>query len=438
MPHKGRSPRPFPPPLAATDGRIDGLSRRSLLPLGKARTAALRQAPADRTPGKFEHFATAMDLGGAALGLMVTCVDGRPIKIEGNPKHPYSLGATNAYAQAAILELYDPDRSQNIIQKTDQGQEVKSWDEFAAFTLPLFAELRVNRGQGFAVLSEVSSSPTLAAQRKKLLADFPKAVWLEYEPVSQEFGDLRTHLYLDKADVIVSLDADLFGNHPAAVRLARDFAAGREATDGKMSRLYAVETCYSITGAMADHRLPMRSADIVWFTKLLHHAIDGLKDGMVLAMQADAEKFFSAVANDLLRHKGKSVVVAGCGQPKEVELLVRDINRMLGNIGKTVDYTETPVVDQRKQIEQLKSLVTEMNEGKIATLLILGGNPVYNAPADIDFAQALKKVPASIHLSLYRNETSLMCTWHLPQAHFLESWGDARAYNGAYCTSFSP
>jgi molybdopterin-containing oxidoreductase family iron-sulfur binding subunit len=387
---------------------------------------------ANRTPGTLEHFASAMDLGGAALGLMITCIDGRPIKVEGNPKHPYSMGATNAYAQAAILELYDPDRSGNIVQKTGQGDEVKTWDEFAAFVRPYFGELRKNDGQGLAVLSELSTSPTLAKQRKKLSADFPQAVWVDYEPVAHESGDLRTHLYLDKAEVIVSLDADLFSDHPAAVKLAHDFAAGREGADGKMNRLYVVESCYSITGAMADHRLPISSAEIARFTKMLHKAIDGLSNGMAVFDRTEAI-IVSAVANDLLAHKSKSVVVAGNGQPEKVELLVRDINRMLGNIGKTVDYTETPILDQRQEIERLKSLVAEMNDGKINTLLILGGNPVYNCPADIDFTEAIKKVPASIHLSLYRNETSLQCAWHLPQAHFLESWGDAQAYDGVYC-----
>ncbi len=398
--------------------------KREILPFEKR--------PANRTPGKFERFATTMDLGGAALGLMVTCVDGRPIKIEGNPKHPYSLGATNAYAQAAILELYDPDRSRNIVQKTGQGDEVKSWDEFAAFAQSHFGELRKTGGQGLAVLSEVSTSPTLAAQRKQLLKDFPKAVWVEYEPVGHESGDRRTHLHLDKADVIVSLDADLFGNHPAAVKHARDFAAGREARDGKMSRLYVFERCYSITGAMADNRFPIPHRLISGVVEFLHDVIsDWHKTGDEFAI-SQIFTVISCVPLDLVKSKNKSVVVAGSGLPKEVELLVRDINRMLGNIGKTVDYTETPIIDQRQQIEQLKSLVADMNDGKISTLLMLGGNPIYNCPADINFVEALKKVSQSIHLSLYRNETSLGCTWHLPQAHFLESWGDARAYDGTY------
>jgi molybdopterin-containing oxidoreductase family iron-sulfur binding subunit len=406
--------------------------KRELLPFEKR--------PANRTPGKFERFATTMDMSGTVLGLMVTCVDGRPIKIEGNPKHPYSLGATNAYAQAAILELYDPDRSRNIVQKTGEGDEVKSWDEFTAFAKMHFDKIRKNDGQGLAVLSEVSTSPTLAAQRKQLLKEFPKAVWVEYEPVSHEFGDLRTHLHLDKAEVIVSLDADLFGNHPAAIKHAHDFAAGREATGGKMSRLYVVESCYSITGAMADHRLPIPSGQISSFAKMLHNAIDvpdvmpGGRPVSKFVMGGDSSiiKFASAVANDLLTHKGKSVVVVGSGQPEEVRLIIRDINRLLDNIGKTIDYTESPVADQQLQIEGLKSLVADMSAGKIETLLILGGNLVYNSPANISVADALKKVATSIHLSLYRNETSLQSTWHLPQAHFLESWGDARAYDGSY------
>jgi molybdopterin-containing oxidoreductase family iron-sulfur binding subunit len=256
---------------------------------------------------------------------------------------------------------------------------------------------------------------------------------VDYKPVAHESGDLRTHLYLDKAEIIVCLDADLFGDHPAAVKLARYFAAGREGADGKMNRLYVVESCYSITGAMADHRLPIRSAEIASFVKALHQAIsDWHKKGD----DSEILQIFSGISciiMDIVNSKDKSVVVAGGGQPKEVELLVRDINRMLGNIGKTVDYTKTPILDQRREIERLKSLVAEMNDGKINTLLILGGNPVYNCPADIDFTEAIKKVPASIHLSLYRNETSLQCAWHLPQAHFLESWGDAQAYDGAYC-----
>ncbi len=402
--------------------------KRELLPFDKR--------PANRTPGKFDRFATTMDMGGAALGLIVTCVNGRPIKVEGNPKHPSSLGATNAYAQAAILELYDPDRSANIIQKTDRGDEIKSWDQFAAFAQSHFAELRKNGGQNLAVLSEISSSPTLAAQREKFQADFPKAVWLEYEPLAYESGGVREHLHLDKAEVIVALDADLFGDHPAAVKLARDFAATREPKNGKMSRLYVVETCYSITGAMADHRLPIRSAEILQFAKLLHKAVNGLSNGMAATDRANGPpvlKFLSAAANDLLAHKGKSAVVVGSGQPEELELIVRDINRLLDNIGKTVDYAEIPIPSQQEQIERLKSLVADMNAGNISTLLILGGNPLYDSPADFEFADALRKVPTAIHLSLYRDETSLQCALHLPQAHFLESWGDARAFNGDYC-----
>jgi MoCo/4Fe-4S cofactor protein with predicted Tat translocation signal len=402
--------------------------KREILPFDKR--------PADRTPGEFQRFATSMDVGGAALGLIVTCVDGRPIKVEGNPLHPYSLGATNVYAQAAILELYDPDRSANIVQKTDQGDEVKSWDEFAAFAQSHFGELRKTGGQGLAVLSEISTSPTLAAQRKRLQAEFPKAVWMEYDPLGHQSGDVREHLHLDKAEVIVSLDADLFGDHPAAVKLAHDFAATREAADGKMSRLYVVETCYSLTGVMADHRLPLRGAEVAQFARMLHKAIDGLSNGMAAMEQPKGPsvlKFLSVAANDLLAHKGKCLVVVGCGQSEEVDLVVRDINRMLDNIGKTVDYAQVPTPNRQAQIDELKSLVADMNAGKIKTVLMLGGNPTYNCPADIDFPAALEKVPTTIHLSLYRDETSRQCAWHLPQAHFLESWGDARAYDGAYC-----
>jgi MoCo/4Fe-4S cofactor protein with predicted Tat translocation signal len=397
--------------------------KREILPFEKR--------PPNRTPGKFERFATTMDMGGTTQGLLVTCVDGRPIKIEGNPKHHYSFGATNAYAQATILQLYDPDRSKNIVQIINKKDKVKTWDEFSAFIQPHIAQLRAKQGQGLAVLSEISTSPTQAAQRAKLLTDFPKAIYLEYEPIGYDSSELRTHLSLDKAEVIVCLDADLFGNHPAAVKLASDFAAGREATDGKMNRLYAIESCFSITGAMADHRLAIRSAEIAGIAKLLHGVVANNESNMV-GIDPTVEKFVSALGNDLLAHKGKCVVVAGSGQPEEVQRIVRDINIKLENAGQTVDYTEAPTLGQRQQIDGLKTLVGEMNAGNVETLLILGGNPVYNSPADIDFAAALKKVPKSIHLSLYCDETSLECSWHLPQSHFLESWGDAQAYDGTY------
>ncbi|HEY4761945.1 MAG TPA: TAT-variant-translocated molybdopterin oxidoreductase, partial [Thermoguttaceae bacterium] len=396
--------------------------KREILPFDKR--------PANRTPGKFEHYTTARDMGGTALGLLVTCIDGRPIKIEGNPKHPYSLGATDAHAQAAILELYDPDRSKNIILKTDRDDMVKTWEEFAAFVGSHFHDLRKNGGRGFAVLAETSTSPTLAALQKRLQAVLPQSIWLQYEPIANEFGDIRTHLFLDKAEVIVCLDADLFGSHPAAVKLARDFAVGREVKDGKMNRLYVVESCFSITGAMADHRLPMRSTAIAPFAKMLLQALETQMNQT--SPGASPASHIDVMAKDLLAHKGKSVVVVGAGQPKEVELIARQINQRLDNVGRTVHYTETPVVAQQQQISGLESLVADMTSGKISTLLVLGGNPVYNSPADINFAQALQNVTTSIHLSNYRNETSLGCTWHLPQAHFLESWGDARAFDGSY------
>ncbi len=273
------------PALCAAGGasasQEDGLSRRRWLQLMGASLALagaggcrwektellpVEKRPPGRTPGKLERFATAMDFGGSALGLLVTCVDGRPIKVEGNPKHPYSRGATNAYAQAAILELYDPDRSKNIIERTPEGDQVRAWDEFAAMAKTHFGRFRKAGGAGLAVLSAASRSPTLWAMRKKLLETYPQAQWHDFEPFeTKESAYWRAQYSLDKADVIVSIDADLFGTDPAAVRYAHDFAKRRDAAHGMMSRLYVVESCYTITGAMADHRLALREQHVAAF-----------------------------------------------------------------------------------------------------------------------------------------------------------------------------
>jgi MoCo/4Fe-4S cofactor protein with predicted Tat translocation signal len=220
---------------------------REILPFSKR--------PENRTPGKFERYATAMELGGSVLGLMVTCVDGRPIKVEGNPKHPNSLGATNAYAQAAILELYDPDRSQHIIEKTPQGDMVRSWEQFSEFAKKHFAEYRKNGGEGLAMISESTKSPTMISLQKKFQREFPKASWCIYDPIDLANG---MSLQLDALDVVLCIEDDIFGTNPNAVKHIRDFVGNRNLGTGKMKRLYVVESSYSITGAMADHRLAQR------------------------------------------------------------------------------------------------------------------------------------------------------------------------------------
>ncbi len=405
--------------------------------------------PEDRTPGQFERFATAMPWGEAVMGLEVTCVDGRPIKIEGNPRHPQSLGATDAFAQATLLELYDPDRSQSVTRQKGDDFQAQTWEEFEKTGQPLVRRLQETAGRGFRILAEASGSPTLSALRTRLLKALPQAKWYEYEPCGDDnqragavlaFGrPLRTHLRLNRARVIVCLDADLFGAHPAAIRYARDFAAGRQPEAGRMSRLYAVESGVSLTGAAADHRLPLRASRIPEFAAQLERELaKGIHPSTAPSSPFDGfnEFFLPAVIGDLLaeENRGRSIVCAGQSQPPEVHAAVHRINALLGNVGEqgTIVYTRPFDTDRPTHVEAIRALTAEMNAGKVDSLLILGGNPVYNAPADLNFGETLKRVGTSVHLSAYRDETSRHCTWHLPCAHFLESWGDGRSWDGTY------
>ena len=404
------------------------------------------ERPEGRVPGKIERFATAMPRGDTVLGLEVTCVDGRPIKIDGNPRHPQSLGATDIFAQAALLELYDPDRSQSVTFQNGKDAQEKTWDQFREACRSLSLRLHETDGHGFRVLAEANSSPTLAALRSRLLKAFPKARWFEYEPIgddNQRAGavmamekPLRTHLKLDRARVIVCLDADPLGSHPAAVRYAHDFAAGRRPELGKMSRLYVVESGLSLTGTAADHRLPLRPSEIPGFMARLEAELQGKLSANKTSPSGPMPPFMRAVVGDLLapENRGQSVVCAGPSQPPEVHAAVHRINAWLGNIGenRTIAYTRTSDPERPSHVEAMRTLVDEINAGHVNTLLILGGNPVYNAPADLSFEKALKRVETTIHLSGYSDETSRRCTWRLPLAHFLESWGDGRAYDGTY------
>ena len=412
----------------------------------KAEILPFAERPPERIPGKPQRFATAMDLAGSAVGLMVTCVDGRPIKIEGNPNHPASLGATDVLAQAAILELYDPDRSQAVYQTNGRRAEPRNWDDFARFARSHFAGLRESGGAAFHVLAEADSSLTLQRLRGQLLQTFPQAKWHEYEPIScdnHRVGTTQTPgpparalLQLDKARVMVCLDADPLGSHPAAVRHAADFAEGREVADGKMSRLYVLESRLSLTGAAADHRLAVPCRDVAAFARALEHELDRLLGSEVI--QPSKHPLVRAMARDLVDHRSEGVVVCGRRQPADVQAAVRRINAALENVGQTVTYIADHQPARPSHVEAIRSLAADLADQKVRTLLILGGNPVYNAPADLDFARVLSGVETSIHLSLYRDETSRLCNWHLPRAHFLETWGDARAYDATWLGVVQP
>ncbi|MGD0791309.1 MAG: TAT-variant-translocated molybdopterin oxidoreductase [Terriglobales bacterium] len=393
--------------------------------------------PENVVPGRPMFYATAFTLGGYASPILVESHLFRPTKVEGNPQHPASLGGTDVYAQASILDLYDPDRAQNITYLGD----VRSWDAFMAAVRGPMSVQKKMAGGGVRILTQTVSSPTLAAQIRSYLEANPMAKWHVYEPISRDnvvegaklaFGEpVETRYDLSKADVIVSLDADfLYAGFPGAARYTRDFAARRN-PDANMNRLYVVESTPSSTGMKADHRLPMRAAEIETFARALASAV-GVNAGGSASGSAEEQKFVSALAKDLQSRKGSSVVIVGDHQPPAVHALAHAINQALGNVGQTVLYTEPVDANPVNRNQSLHALVEDMRAGKVDLLLILGGNPAYDAPAELEFASALKSnaVNLKVFLGTHRNETAELCQWHVPEAHYLESWSDARAYDG--------
>ncbi len=402
--------------------------------------------PDGAIPGKPLHYATAMDLSGVGRGLLVRSYDGRPIKIEGNPEHPDSGGACDSIAQASILELYDPDRSQGAARFGGSKRQKSSFEEFDKYLAGKLAAMA--GGAGLRILSGASSSPSLADMRKRMTEKLPQAQWVEWEAISDDnelegsklaFGaPHRTLLDLSQAKVVVTLDADLLGSHPNKLKHTRDFAARRDPAAGEMSRVYAFENTVTITGASADHRQPIRSELI----KALAAALDAelsakgasatgsaqAKPAAAFLNDAGFKKMFDAAVADLLANKGASVVAAGANQPKEVHALVHRINTALGNVGTTVKYA--PIPDRPAHHAALANLTKEMNSGAVKLLIMIGTNPVYDAPGDVPFKAALAKVTDSVHFSLFEDETSKASAWHVPLAHFLESWGDVRSWSG--------
>jgi len=394
-------------------------------------------APEDTLPGIPRHYATTMPFHRSAYGLIVESHEGRPTKIEGNPAHPSTLGASSSLVQASVLGLYDPDRSQTVTQKG----AAKSWNDFVAAWKELSKAHDADDGAGLAVLTGSYSSPTLARLASNLRERYSKMRWATYDAISDEnrLGGLRqvtgrdvdVMLRFDRAAVILCLDADPLLSDPEAMRHARGFADGRRAgaSGGSMNRLYAVEGVYSLTGAMADHRLRLASRQIAAFVAALAARLGAPGSSAQAEIPGIDRRWIDAVAKDLLANRGKSLIVAGDRQPPAVHAAVCALNAHLGNAGKTVTYHETKDA-ALSSAASLAALVSAMKAGSVQTLVILGGNPVFDAPADLDFASAMAKVPHAIALGHSVDETSEKAEWHIPAAHYLESWGDARAVGG--------
>ncbi len=402
--------------------------------------------PEEIIPGIPQYYATTMPFGASAYGLLVESHEGRPTKIEGNESHPSTLGRSNALMQAEILSLYDPDRSAAVLH----NGTVADWDSFVADWQKRYSAFLDSGGEGLAVLIEPFSSPTLARLQAAFLKRFPHGDFVSYAPISdenilagiadidQEHRLLRPDYRFDLARVILALDADILLTESENVVNAGRFVDGRRLVDenSPMNRLYVVEPDFTITGAAADHRLPLSRRKVLAFATALVSALarQGVNAGFGNTPTSSIDgridrRWLDTVARDLADNKGKSLIVAGRSQPPSVHALVAVLNAALGNVGSTVVYRETRDV-ALSSFRDLALLTEKMRSGRIKTLVMIGGNPTFGAAGETGFEKALKDISHTIYLGRYVDETSRSAAWHLPQAHFLEYWGDARAADG--------
>lgn len=412
------------------------LPTETLIPNEKIRPYV--RPPEEIVPGKPLYFATTIPFAGTATGVLVESHMGRPTKIEGNPDHPASLGSSDIFGQASILNLYDPDRAQTITYL----RESKSWGAYLGAISEALEARRSTGGQGFRFLTGAVNSPTLAKQIKDILALYPKAKWHQYEPAigdgiragaQMAYGEPVNTVYnFSKANTVVSLGADFLVQGSGALKNARDFSNRRRTTSEKPLRLYTAESSVSVTGSSSDHRLPLKPSDLVGFAKALAAAL-GVAGVSAGAENPAYKNWVSVLAKELQENKGTCLVIAGNEQPAIVHALAHAMNQALGNVGTTLTYTD-PVEFSPEGFNgytnSLKSLVDDMNSGAVEVLVIAGGNPVYDAPSDFKFSEAMQKVALRVHYSLYYEETSELCHWHVPETHYLETWSDARSFDG--------
>ncbi|MBI3968243.1 MAG: 4Fe-4S dicluster domain-containing protein, partial [Chloroflexi bacterium] len=395
--------------------------------------------PEDIVPGKPLFYATATTLGGIAIGVLGETHMGRPTKLEGNPDHPASLGATDTITQAQILQLYDPDRLRAV---TSEGR-IRNYTAFLTVLRGTVDAQRGKQGAGLRILTETITSPTIASQIEGILRAMPQARWIQYDPVGNDNAMAGARLALgqpvntvyrfEQADVVLSLDADFLQCTPATLRYVRDYAtrrqAGLEAMD--MNRLYVVEAAMSDTGSNADHRLALPSREIDAFARAvatgLGVAAPAAPSGPPHGIPAG---WIEELVKDLQAHRGRSIILVGESQPPFVHALGHALNAALGNVGQTVFYTDPLSPNAGGQVVALRQLVDDMGAGRVEALLIVGGNPAFNAPVDLNFGASLAGVGFRAHLTLEENETTQRCQWAVPMSHELEAWGDARGHDG--------
>ena len=421
--------------LLAAPLAMAGLS--ACVPQSSEKIVPYVNAPDGLVPGEPLYYTTAIEEGGYARGLLIKSTMGRPLKAEGNPNHPASLGATDIFAQASLLSLYDPDRTQVI---SNQGQ-IRTWGSFLTIVAEALSSQQAVQGKGLRILTGTITSPTLGSQLNSLLQAFPQAKWIQYDPINLDnvragarlaFGEVvQTQYHFDRADVILSIDDDFTSREPGSLRYLKDFSGRRKVLKDqtKMNRLYVVESTVSNAGATADHRLALQASQIEDFTREIASRL-GLNVGASAQLPQLPQGWLDALINDLRNNSGTCLVLAGPQQPPVVHALVHTINQILGNVGATVTYTDSVEIQPADQMASLKELVADLNSGLVDVLVVFGGNPVYSTPADLDFAASYSKARMKVYLGQYDDETASLSDWHIPSAHYLEIWSDTRAFDG--------
>ena len=435
----GRPPAPAPPSERPALDRREALALMtagvSLAMVGCGRPheeiVPYVDQPEGLTPGIPQRYATTLPLAGYGRGAMAIAYEGRPTKIEGSPKHPYSLGSTDVFAEAEVLSLYDPARLQTVMQ----GDLPSSWDGLDAALLPRLAQHKAKGGRGLTLLTGRITSPTELRLIEALQAAYPAMSWRRFEPVDDDseragailaFGKpLTVRPRLQDAQVVLALDADPLGPGPEQIANARAYAARRKPAEPGFSRWYVAEGGWTLTGANADHRLAHRPDRIADLALALAAALG--QGGAHPPLAPEAQRFVTAVAADLKANTGRAVVLVGRSQPPKVHALVHALN---AGLKAPVDAHAPVDPHPDGHMASLQALAADLRGGRVATLIVLGGDPAYAAPTQLGVSTALAKAPFSVHFTEHLNDTSAACQWRAPLSHALESWGDLRAPDG--------